>query len=410
MVITERFATDQYGSTNNDYQLATGRFFFKATECGDSLWDFTFDLRDKYDSFGQLNREQLTLEGKNEFQARQLSAKWPNKNGSVSFQIGRFQLPEAGAVFTDGIETEYRTSPEWRTGIFGGYNPKSIEQSYLEFNPDALEAGIFSTYQSFDGGWDKNLYFSHGFVQQTYKSQPERSFFFHTLLYQWESMSRIISYLNYDFVPSSKIQTANILYQQNFSPEYSAELGYLKIDVIEYRRKQGLLEKLNPSPYSEYRFQMRRNSDYKSQTALELSSGLREVDNLKKTEILVGYSQSELFSKNVDFRFKIGHRKNFTSNDTFSYFALGYFSRNWEYSIDGQYEVDNNDNGIITHPVTLEIAISRFYSREIFLTGSFQRAADENVTIMSAFLKIGYRFGNQEIPPIRDGASPRGPL
>lgn len=408
--ITERFASDQYGSTSNDYLFGSGRIFHKLTDLGDSRWELTTDLRDKYDSFGKLNREQLTLEGKNEFQIRQLSARWPNKEGHYGFQVGRFQLPEAGAVFVDGAEAEYRYNVEWRSGIFGGLNPKSVEKSYLQFEPDALQAGVFATYQSKDEGWNKNLYFSHGFVRQTYKAQDERSFFFHNLVYQWEEFSRLISYLNLDFVPSTKVQTANIIYQQSWGPHYSSELGYLNIDVLEYRRKQGVLEKLNPSPYSESHVQVQRKSDQKSQVSLELSSGVREYDQLRRDEVLAAYSQAEFFSKNVDLRLKIGSRNNFTSKDVFASAGVGYFSRKWEYSFDGQYEIDNNIDGSTTHPLTLEISATNFYSREFFLTGSFQRAADENVTVMSTFLKIGYRFGNQEIPPIRNGASPRGTL
>lgn len=410
VAITERFSSDQFGSTSNDYLFGSGRIFYKLTELGDSHWELTSDLRDKYDSFGQLNRDQLTLEGKNEFQIRQMSARWPNKDGRYGIQMGRFQLPEAGAVFVDGAEAEYRFNVEWRSGIFGGFNPKSVEQSYLQFEPDALQAGVFATYQSKDEGWNKNLYFSHGFVHQTYKSDEERSFIFHNLIYQWEEFSRLISYLNLDFVPSTKVQTANIIYQQSWGPHYSSELGFLKIDVLEYRRKQGVLEKLNPSPYSESHVQVQRKSDHGSQLSLELSSGVREYDQLHRDEILAGYSHAEFFSKNVDFRLKIGSRNNFTSKDTFAWAGVGYFSRKWEYSIDGQYEIDNNIDGSTTHPLTLEISATNFYSKEFFLTGSFQRAADENVTVMSTFLKIGYRFGNQEIPPIRNGESPRGTL
>lgn len=410
VAITERFSSELYGSTSNDYLLGTGRIFYKITEYGDSAWDYTVDLRDKYDFFGKLNREQLSLEGKNEFQVRQLNARWPNKNGTLGLQFGRFHLSEAGAIFVDGAEIESHLGAEWRLGLFGGLNPKSVEKSYLDFNPDAVQAGMFATYQAKDEGWNRNLYFSHGFVQQKYKSEDERSFLFHNMVFQWEEFSRIISYLNYDFIPSTKVQTANVIYQQKLGQQFSSELGYLKIDVLEYRRNQGVLEKIDPSPYSESRAQILRRNGHNSEVALEYSSGLREVDQLRREEFVVGYSHNEFLSRKVDFRIKAGNRTNFTSKDTFSRLSLGYFSRRWEFSIDGQYETRNNDDGTTTHPLTVEVAATQFYSKEIFLTGSFQRAADENVTIMSTFLKIGYRFGNQQIPPIRDGASPRGAL
>lgn len=410
VAITERYKSDAFGSTSNDYMLGTSRFFYKVSDLGEDRWELTSDFRDKHDFFGKLNREDLVLQSKNDFQVRQLSARWINPKGSYSAQFGRFQLPEAGAVFVDGVETEYRFNYLWRAGVFGGFNPKSVENSYLQLETDAQQAGTFVTYQSKDDGWYKNLYFSHGLVNQKYKSQDERSFFFHNLVYQWEEFSRLISYLNYDFVPSSKLQTMNLIYQQRWSPEYSSELNHLMIDVIEYRRKQGLLEKLDASPYTESRVQLNRKNSPRSDIGLELSSGQRQVDKLKREEVALGYSQTEVFVRNVDLRFKLGSRNNFTSKDSFAKISLGYFSRKWEYSIDTDYEINANTDGTTTHPLTVELSLTNYYSKEIFLTGSFQRAADENVAIMSTFVKVGYRFGNQEIPPVRDGAAPRGAL
>lgn len=410
VAITERYKSDAFGSTSNDYLLGTSRFFYKISDLGDDRWELTSDLRDKHDFFGKLNKEDLLLQSKNDFQVRQLSARWINPKGAYSAQFGRFQLPEAGAVFVDGAEAEYRFSYLWRAGLFGGYNPKSVENSYLQLETDAQQAGGFVTYQSKDDGWYKNLYFSHGLVNQKYKSQEERSFFFHNLIYQWEEYSRVISYLNYDFVPSSKLQTMNFIYQQRWNTEYSTELNQLMIDVIEYRRVQGLLERLDASPYTETRAQVNRKNSARSDMGIELSSGQRQVDKLKREELTLGYSQTEVFLRNVDLRFKLGWRNNFTSKDNFAKIALGYFSRKWEYSIETDYEVNVNNDSTTTHPLTLELSLTNYYSKEIFLTGSFQRAADENVTIMSSFVKVGYRFGNQEIPPVRDGAAPRGAL
>lgn len=408
--ITERFNSDDYGSTNNDYLFGSARFFYKITDFSENRTEFVTDIRDKHDFFGKLNREQLTLEGRNDFQVRQLSVRWPKQSQQLSGQVGRFHLSEAGAVFVDGGSLEYSHSVERKSGFFAGLNPKSVEKSYLQLDVDALQAGFFSTYQSKDDGWDKNLYYSHGIVSQKYKSQDERTFFFHNLIYQWEDDSRWLSFLNYDFIPSSKVQTANLIYQQDWSPKYSTELSFLTIDVVEYRRKQGVLEKLSPSPYSETRGQVQRKNESKSEIGLEISSGLRQIDNLTRTELILGYSHPEFFTKNFDLRFKCGTRKNFTSQDLFSRVGFGYFSRAWESSLDLQYEVNSNNDLTTTHPMTIELAATNYFSKDLFLTGSLQRASDENVTVMSTFLKVGYRFGNQEIPPVRDGAAPRGPL
>ncbi len=410
VAITERFKTDEFGSKSNDHLLSSSRFFYKVSDLGSDKWELTTDLRDKHDFFGKLTKEQLALESKNDFQVRQMTAHWLNPEGAFSSQIGRFQLPEAGSVFVDGVDLEFRFTPYLKSGGFSGFNPKSIEDSDLNFDKNATQNGVFLTYQSHDEGWDKNLYFSHGLVEQTYKKQKERSFFFHNLIYQWEANSRWISYLNYDLVPEKKVQTANMIYQQNWTKAYNYELGYLHIDLLEYRRRQGLLEKLDPSPYRESHFQLQRKNENKSSVAIEFHSGLRDADHLKRYDAILGFVQNELLSKNLDLYFKLGSRNNFTSKDKFINFGIGYYSKFWESSIDTEYQISANNDGTTTHPTTIELALTNYYSKELFLTASFERAADENVTITSTFIKFGYRFGNQEIPPVRDGAPPRGPI
>ncbi len=408
--ITERYKSNNFGSTANDFLIASARFYYKISELGDDKWEIVTDLRDKNDFFGKLNQEQLQLDAKNEFQVRQLSARWINPAGSWSSQMGRFQISEAGAVFIDGADTEYRINPEWKTGFFAGLNPKSIERSYLEFDPNAQQTGTYLTYQSKDRDWDGNKYATHGLVQQKYKGETERTFLFQNIVYQWQADSRIIHTAYFDFVPTSKIQTLNFLYQQWWTEVFSTELGYLLIDVVEYRRNQGVLEKLAPSPYSEIHLNTDARLDKTQTLKFSTHAGKRSIDNLQKFEVALGYNKNQFMSAKVDLLTEAGFRKNFTSNDIFIKLNAGYFSKSWEFFIDQQFEQNKNDDGTTTNPLITEIGATSYISRNFFATGSFQRTADENVTIFSTQLRLIYRFGNQETAPLRDGAPPRGAL
>lgn len=407
---TERFKTADFGSDTNDYLSSSQRFFYKISEYGSDKWDFVFDIRNKYDAFDKLNKELLQLNAKDEFQPRQLSARWVNPQGDYSATLGRFQSLETGAIYVDGLLAEYRFNSDWITGLLAGLNPKVLDEAQLKSDPAAQEAALYLTYKSKTGGWDTNQYLSHGLVVQKYHGLTERQFLFHNGILQWEENSRIISLVYLDFVPRLNAQTANIIYQQDINSFLSTELAYLGIDTIEYQRQQNVLSTLSPSPYKESNAALNFLLSRDHSAYLNATYGERQIDQLKKTEVSLGYRLKNFITNNWDTEVKIGTRKNFTSQDQLFRWGLGYFSNNWESNLDLEYIVQNNDDGVKTHPLTAELGITSFISKEIFATTSFQRASDENVTIMGFFLKLGYRFGSKEVPPIRDGAPPRGRL
>jgi hypothetical protein len=407
---TERFNSTDFGSDKNDTFFSSQRIFYRVSEMGDDQWELLTDLRNKYDSFDKLNKEQYQLDPRDEFQIRQFSLRMVNPNGSFVPTIGRFQVSEAGAVFVDGLNFQYRFATDWSAGIFGGLNPKQVDKAFFVSDSKATQAGAFLTYQRKADGWDTNEYLTHGFIQQKYNTETERQFLFQNFIYQWAEDSRIISLLYLDFVPRTFVQTINLIYQQSFSRNFSTELGLLGIDVIEYQRRQNVLERLSPSPYKEAHLGFDFKTTRDSTLSLTASSGERSSDQLKRTDLSLGYRLQNFITRNWDAQLKLTGRKNFTSQDSLVGFSLGYFSKAYEVVVDLDYGIQKNDDGVTTHPQTSEISLTSFFSKEIFATAAFERSADENVTILGTFIKLGYRFGNQELPPIRDGAAPRGSL
>lgn len=407
---TERFSTSDFGSDKNDALFSSQRIFCKTSEIGADMWETIADVRNKYDAFDKLNKELYQLDPRDEFQIRQLSGRMANPDGKYSPIIGRFNVSEAGSVFVDGAGVQYRLTSDWYSGLFAGMNPKRADKSYLVSDSKATGAGLYLTYQKKTTGWDTNRYLTHGFVQQRYGSETERQFLFHNGVYQWQADSRIISLAYFDFVPRSYVQTLYFVYQQSLGNYIFSEIGQLNIDALEYQRRQDILEKLDPSSYKESHagFEYRITPD--NSLFLSYSAGERSVDQLKRTEISMSYRLQNIISKNWDTQFKLANRKNFTSQDNILYWNLGYFSKDYEATVDIDYATQKNDDGTTTHPINTELGLTSFFAKKFFTTVVLQRAADETVTILGTFFKIGYRFGNKELLPIHDGAAPRGSL
>ena len=407
---TERFTESTFGSDKNDFATLSARSFLKIDEIGEGKWEFVSDLRDKHDFFDKLDREKLALTAKNDFQVRQLSMRRPSKNHFWSGQLGRFPIPEAGAVYVDGLQVGNHWSPAFRSGLFGGLNPKQDSLSYLQFNPKATIYGLNLTYEPQQRSWARNAFYTLAVVNQIYENHLDRNYLYHNTIFQWNEDSRVIALLYLDFVPRVFVQTYSANWQQGLIRSFSTDLRVLGVDVIEYSRRQGVLEVLPPSRYSEGGIDLIFRPNSSAKYILSSMHGAREIDGLTRSEVDLAVYSSRFFSSNLDAYLVLGSRKNFTSQDRLIRTGGGYFSRSWESSLDLEYAIQQNTSGVTTHPLIAEVSLSHYYSKQTFFTLSFNRSADENVTIMSTFFKVGYRFGTQETPPVRDGAPPRGKL
>jgi hypothetical protein len=405
---TERFKDNDGGSNSNDSEVFSGRMFLKLSDISDKDWEATVDLRDKDDFFDKADKERLQLTGRDLFQIREMDTHI--RNGQLGVELGRFPVQDAGAAGVDGGMAQYYHSASTTSAAFGGLNPKREDQTYYQFNPQDTIFGLLNTYQKRDSDWDHNFYFTHALVTEDHTSEVDRFYLFHNLIYQWNTQSRIISLLYLDFVPRTYIQNGNVLWQQGWSQKFSSQLSLLGIDVITYSRTQGVRETLAPSPYKEA--SLRTDYEFTPLNKLELgfSEGKRDADHLTKAEYYVGWEKNQLWSRHWDLFGKIGGRKNFISHDLFSNMNLSYFARKWETALDVEYGVEKYTDGVTKHPLTTELDLSFYLSRTLYMTTSFQRAADETVQILTGFFRIGYRFGNASLPPLRDGSPPRGSL
>ncbi|PWU20981.1 MAG: hypothetical protein C5B49_03360, partial [Bdellovibrio sp.] len=274
---TERFSDSNTESAANDAGVISARAYLRVEDLGESKWEFITDLRDKNDFFGNLDKENRQLTNRNDFQLRQMSLRKPAKEG-LELEMGRFAVNDVGNVYVDGGNLTYHFTPAWKSGIFGGLNPHKDSQRYLEFDPQSTTYGVSLTFDERAGGWDKNFYMSHALVNELFGTHTDRSFLFHNIIYQWTADSRLISLAFVDFVPNVYLQMGNLTWQQALSQDFGFELSALHIDVVEYFRRQSVLDVLSPSPYTEGSLQLIYRPDRMGKTFLKILGGQRNVD------------------------------------------------------------------------------------------------------------------------------------
>ena len=368
------------------------------------------DLRDTHDFFDKLDRERLRLTDRNTLQIRQANGRFESKNQKAFVQFGRFPMIDAGNVHCDGAALGFRPTSEWTLSGFGGLNPKFPDQQHLTYNSNALEFGGVAQYQRSRGGWDRNLFGSVALVEQQLDGRAGRRFLYTNSSAQWSPQSRLIHFMYVDFVPRTYVQTAYFDWNQMLSPKWSTQLRGLAVDVIDYARRMDLREKLEPSPFREGSFAVRKAFSPRLTALADVSYGKRLADQLDRKEFKVKLQMPQLISAKWDASIGGVLRENFISRDTYLRGGIGYFSMRWEMSLDLDTGVEKYESGLIRHPLYLSLSYSYFLARDLFLALAVERAQDEVVAINSGFFKLTYRFGNQEPAPLRDGAAPRGRL
>ncbi len=398
------------GSTRNDFATASGRLFLKVEDWTDQNLVVVTDLRDKHDFFDKLDRERKELTSNNSPQVRQASVGYPNKEGTLFGSGGRFPIMEAGNVFVDGGELGAHLTSSLDLAAFGGLNARLPEQSYTSLNPDSNVYGGYLDYRPFLFSNDNYFYATNAFVQQGYLGQTERQFWYSNFFFQFARRTKIYYLMYLDFFPRTFLQAGTLNINHVFDPLLELDLLGTSMDSIEYRRLQGVRESLLPSQYQEGRLQLRHRFSSDTRLIESYTYGKRVFDQKTKEEIFAGISLPRAFSRFVDFNLSGGYRHAFDRYGPFGRTGLGYYRNDWELSLEVEQATEYLSDGTREDPLTVELSSGQILSKNIFVAESLQWIKDQKVEIISAFFKLSYRFGNEEITPIRDGAPPAGRL
>ena len=402
----ENFSDRSQGSNINNFQTISSRAYLKLQKLG--AFEFTADLRDKHDFFDKLDAERLQLTTSNDFQVRELNTHYPNPQGIVYATLGRFAILEAGSVFNDGAEIGSRLGSQLRLAAFGGHNPKRPEDTYMRSDTPDLVYGGYLSFQSKGASWTQFFNASTAYVENSAYSHVDRRYQFLQTHWQWNSSSRLINNLYLDFVPRTYLQNGNIIYQQGWGARFDTSLQLTAFDSIEYSRRRGVLETLPSSAYQEISLGTRLKATDRIHWLTLARTGERMADHMRRQDASTGFNFSELFSPKFDLTMYAGYSKEFTVEGPTSRLEANYYSRNWEIGQSLEAAIQRGRQTL--HPFVAELSIANMYSRALYSTVAVQYAQNENVTIYSGFFKLTYRYGSEDLPPLRDGTPPRRSL
>lgn len=397
----EKFSEPQNnGSMSNDVTTYSSRFSLDINHLTDSDLETNIDLRDTNDFFDKLDTQNLQLTDSNHFQLYQLYLK-NKRNHGFYWELGRFAIPEAGSVFTDGVETGMAWSPAWRTSLFGGLNPKPVDQTYVQFNSNAQVAGLYNVYQPKYDTWRRSFYLSNALVMNESQGHLDRTYFFTDSVYQWDTGNMVSVLLYLDFVPDVYIQTGNINYHQQILPALSSTVNLLSVDAIQFQWQQNILETIAPSTYREASLDLRQKVSDTVLLDYSARDGYRTADDLSLEEVSAGVILPRLFDRHFQFRDSLVYRHDFTTIDELDRLGLDWFSNSWELNLTEDFGLRYETGGNLMHEAITELDVSRYFSRSLYGTLSLEQGHDESVDIYSGFVKIGYRFGGRDQAPLR---------
>ena len=394
----------------NDLAVFSTRFYLKVSEFWTSSHHFIADIRDKHDFFDKLSKEKQLLTAKNDFQLRLITLQHlPRRKGMV-YKLGRFHEPKAGLTFVDGGSFGYRFNPKWEAAAFAGLNPKKLENAYLQFDSKSQTYGAYVDYVRGFRSFTKDFTLTNAFVVQQYAGEVDRQFLYNYFRYQFGTYNYLQTSFYYDFQPNLKLQNGMFSFHKLWFRRLITNLQYSVYDVIEYRRHQELRETLSPSPYQKVELSGKWKAKKGMLVNARLSAGQRDIDGLSDSSMQLKLGLPGYFSRFIDAYFSLEQRKRFTKSGSFVSVGVGYFRKDMEYNLDLEYGLEKQSDGSDLKPLIIEIAGTKRFSKSLFGSVSLQSATDEKVNIITTFFKFTYRFGNQGMAPIRDGAAPRGRL
>lgn len=404
---TVEFEEPVNGEETNDEQVMSAQLKMDITDFDSKSDSFVIDLRDKIDSYGRLDKQNLSLETYNRFQVRELAFKRPWENNRFYFTLGRFSLIEANVIDNDGAEVGYRFNRESRLSVFGGMAPKEvITPYYVEPETSSVnnaQAGLYYSYEKKNGA-ERQLYTNNAIAMApTYNltDKDSHTYFYHMAVWNLSPQNRISSYLQHDFVPESALRRASLTHTY-FNPKVETNLSLVQTNTEDYLIQQDLLDPLVPSSEQQVRFELRhRIFTFMSMDYLA-GFGRRSADSKSQNEYALGLLFPKLFSNSGSFRTQFGMRKNYYSQDNYVRGGYDYWNQYFSASIMHtmfQMKYDDTEEELTRQVTMLDAGF--FLSDRIRGSLAYQMEKDEKLSANAFFLMVGYRFGSGPATPIR---------
>lgn len=395
------------GATSNDEKVMSAQLKMDVTDFDSKNDVFVIDMRDKLDSYGKLDKQNLSLTTYNRFQVREMSFKRPWEYNKFYFTLGRFSLIEANILDNDGAEFGYRLSKEDRLGLFGGMAPKDVITPYY-VNPDTssvnnAQAGVYYSYEK-KTGLARQIYTNNALAMApTYNITDKMShtYFYHMAIWNVDQRHRVSSFLQHDFAPTSSLRRASIAHSYS-TTKIQTNASLLQTNTEDYLLQRDLLDPLPPSSEQIARFELRHRMLSFLSIDYLLSFGRRSEDSKTYSEYAIGAILPRLLVKSGSARAQYGIRNNYYSKDSFIRAGYDFWHQNFSASLihtilSQTYEDDNFKN---TRQITM-VDAGFFVNERIRGALAFQNEKDDKLSAKAFFLMVGYRFGTGAAAPIR---------
>ncbi len=404
-----QFKEEVNGEINNDESVYSTQLKMEVYDISSHDDAFAIDVRDKVDSYGNLDRTNLSLATYNRLQVRELAYKRPWETNRFYFTVGRFALSEANVIDNDGAEAGFRFSRTLRFGLFGGAAPKDVITPYY-INPDKTpdvnntQGGVYVSYEK-KSGFERSVYTNNALaIGPTYNltDKTSHSYFFHMGLWNLNPNNRISSFLLQDLAPAPSLRRGSISHSY-FDPKIRTNLSLSETNTEDYLIQRDLLDTLAPSAEQNVNADLR----YRLFPALsvDLSAGFskRARDGKAANETALGIILPKFILATGSLRAQFGTQKKYLSKGNFVRAGYDYWNAFFSASIihtisQETYDEDGFKN---SRQITI-IDGGIFLSDRLRGSLGYQREADDRLTATAFFMMAAYRFGVGSVAPIRN--------
>jgi hypothetical protein len=415
---SETFKAPVDGSEKNDSQAALGSLYLDVKKILSSENRFTLEVRDRYDSFGNIDQEQTRLVTSTEPEVRQLVFRVPNSNGRFYGSIGRFPILDAATIANDGVEGGMRFSPQFSLGVFGGLYPERKDGNTVLLSQEGTQSGVYVDYDDRSKSDETHIYFASALVSRQSKDKnpdddiPSRktaatAISYNNIVYQPQKNLRLTLLTLLDVAPKARAKNFYSSYMQRINQQLVANLYLLRIDPTEYEKLRDLRDTLAPSVLTQAHFLLKQALTRKLSLWYDASYGLRSQDKLTRQQYGLRLIVSRLGGTPLGTHIGAWIRKNYESDDTVFKGGLNYTTEKFDVSVVQRMITENRKNGTTSRPLITDITGGLFFNKEIMGTLGFEYAVDEKVTIVSGLIGIGLRMTSEQTTPA--GSTPTPP-
>lgn len=393
------------GEVSNDESVISLQARVDVSELNESDDRFLLDVRDKYDSYGKLERQNLRLSSYNRLILRSAAYQRPWESNRLYFTVGRFSLPEANVMAHDGVDFGYRYTRATRIGLFGGQGPEDVlTPLYVDPNTtqvNSTQLGSYVTYEDKEGVEDSTHMTNAVVMAPTYLITDADShlYFYHQSMMTFSSVHRVMGIVQQDLSPSSSLRRAYGSYTY-FTERYRGTVALQQTSTEDYLIKQTLQDNLAPSSVRSLDLSFRQRLSPTLALDYSASYGSRSDDGKTRTELAFGVFLPKLMSESGSAKAQVGTRSNFTSSDQFVKVGYDYWSKSFGGGLSHLVVMEDYESGEKNTRQITSIDGGFYLSDHIRGTAGYQLEQDNQVSANALFLMVGYRFGVGSVSPV----------